>query len=128
YGNAFLCEPAGNFVRRNVLVEKDGMVSATNAYYHTEFLASTDEWFRPVNLNNGPDGALYVVDLHHGIIQHRVFLTSYLRQQAESRGLDKGLHLGRIFRVVYEGTPLGKRPQLSKASPSDLVKALSHPN
>jgi mono/diheme cytochrome c family protein len=128
YGNAFLCEPAGNFVRRNVLIEKNGTVTATNAYYHAEFLASTDEWFRPVNLNTGPDGALYVVDLHHGILQHRVFLTSYLRKQAESRGLDKAPNLGRIFRVVYERGPLGKRPQLSKATPVELVQTLSHPN
>jgi mono/diheme cytochrome c family protein len=128
YGNVFLCEPAGNLVRRNVLVEKNGYVTATNAYYQAEFLASTDEWFRPVNLNTGPDGALYVVDLHHGILQHRVFLTSYLRKQAESRGLDKAPNLGRIFRVVYEGGPLDKRPQLSKATPVELVNTLSSPN
>ncbi len=127
-GNAFLCEPAGNLVRRNILKEKDGYITAENAYDKAEFLASTDERFRPVNLSNGPDGALYVVDFYRGIIQHRIFLTTYLRQQGESRGLGAPIGLGRIYRVVADGRPLDQKPQLAKASTEDLVKALSHPN
>ena len=57
-----------------------------------EFLASTDERFRPVNGTFGPDGCLYVVDFHRGVIQHKKFLTSYLRRQSEERELDK--HIG----------------------------------
>jgi mono/diheme cytochrome c family protein/glucose/arabinose dehydrogenase len=99
-GNAFICEPAGNFVRRDVLAERDGVITATNAYDKSEFLTSKDERFRPVNLSTGPDGALYVVDMYHGIIQHRLYVTTYLRKQIESRGLDKPLHQGRIYRIA----------------------------
>src|ERR1043166_631695 len=114
-GNAFLCEPAGNIVRRNILEEKDAAITARNIYTNAEFLASTDELFRPVNTYTGPDGALYIVDMYHGIIQHRVFLTTYLRQQAESRGLDKVTNYGRIYRVTSDGAKPSPKPRLSKA-------------
>jgi mono/diheme cytochrome c family protein len=128
YGNAFICEPSANVIRRNLLSEQDGIVAARNAYDKSEFLASTDELFRPVNLTTGPDGALYIADMYHGIIQHRFFLTSYLRGQAEDRGLQKVIDKGRIWRVVPEGKPRGPKPALSKASSTELVKQLSHPN
>ena len=127
-GNAFLCEPSANMVRRNVLTEQGGTISGANAYDKAEFLASTDEWFRPINLNNGPDGALYIVDFCRGIIQHRIYLTSYLRKQSEDRGLVAPIGRGRIYRVVADGRPLGPKPQLAKAQSAELVKALSHPN
>jgi mono/diheme cytochrome c family protein/glucose/arabinose dehydrogenase len=127
-GNAFLCEPAANVVRRNILSEQDGIVSARNACDKAEFLASTDELFRPVNTYTGPDGALYIVDMYHGIIQHRVFLTSYLRKQAESRGLDKVTAYGRIYRVTHESTKPLPKPQLTKASSAELVGQLANAN
>ena len=127
-GNAFVCEPAANLVKRNILDEKDGVITARAAYPDSEFLASTDERFRPVNACNGPDGALYIVDMYRGILQHRNFVTSYLRQQIEERGLEKPLNQGRIYRVAHEGKPPGGRPRLAQASPAELVSALSHPN
>ena len=128
HGNAFVAEPAANLVHRDILMEKDAVVTATNADEKTEFVASTDERFRPVNLYNGPDGALYIVDLYRGIIQHRLYMTSFLRQQVLDRGLDKTLDRGRIYRVIYEAKRLEPKPRLSKASISDLVKTLSNPN
>ena len=84
-----------------------------------EFIASTDERFRPVNGSFGPDGCLYIVDMNRGIIQDKRFLTSYLRRQSEERKLDKHIGKGRIWRVV----PDNYQP---KAAPKDLVGALSH--
>ncbi len=127
-GNAFIPEPSANFVRRMVLTEKAGELTGTNPYTEAEFLTSTDELFRPINAYTGPDGCLYLVDMYHGILQHRVFLTSYLRQQAESRGLDKVIRHGRIYRVVHTGRPPGPKPQLTSASAADLVNTLAHPN
>lgn len=130
-GNAFICEPSANLIRRNLLTEQAGVVTATNAYAQAkaEFLTSTDELFRPVNLHTGPDGALYVIDMYHGIIQHRVFLTSYLRGQAEERGLDKVIDKGRIWRVVPDGKPARTvKPRLSTASSAELAQTLAHPN
>lgn len=128
-GNVFVCEPAGNLVRRYVLEPGPGVgFKARNAYDQAEFLASTDERFRPVNLATGPDGCLYVVDMYHGILQHRIYVTSYLRQQILDRGLDKHTDCGRIYRVVHAAKRPGPRPALSKAGLEELVRALSHPN
>ena len=56
-GDAFIAEPSGNLIKRLKLAESDGSLKGANAYEGTEFLTSTDERFRPVNLFNGPDGA-----------------------------------------------------------------------
>ena len=116
-GNAFVCEPAGNLVKRLVI---KGRV-ARDAYKGREFLASTDERFRPVDLCLGPDGCLYVADFYRGIIQHGAYMTTFLRDQIRSRDLDKPVGLGRIYRIS-----MGDR---KAADPSkDPVRHLSHPN
>jgi putative membrane-bound dehydrogenase-like protein len=128
-GNAFICEPAGNLVRRGVIVERDGGLYASNAYSETEFLVSTDERFRPVNLAGGPDGALYVVDMYRGILQHRNYVTTYLREQILSRELEDPVNLGRIFRIVPEaGASASTVLDLDAAPSATLVGHLSHPN
>ena len=127
-GNVFVVEPAGNLVSR-LIVEDDGStLTAKKAYERGEFLASTDERFRPVYLSSAPDGTLYVVDMYHGIIQHKAYITEYLRDQILSRGLDHPNGHGRIYRIVHDTTRRGPAPALSKASPAQLVDTLAHPN
>ena len=128
YGNAFVCEPAGNLIKRNVVKSEGGALVATPYYDQTEFLASTDERFRPVNLLTGPDGALYVIDLYRGIIQHRISLTTYLREQIVKRGLDKPLALGRVWRIAPEGAVVAPAKKLSAMSPAELVAELAGGN
>ena len=127
-GDAFLCEPTGNMIRRNKILNRDGVLSATNAYDHAEFLTAQDERFRPVNLFNGPDGALYVVDLYRGLIQHHIYLTTYLRKQIESRNLQTPVDLGRIWRVVRDGRPVRRESMAPKVESAELVRRLSHAN
>jgi mono/diheme cytochrome c family protein len=128
YGNVFVVEPAANLVSR-IIVNDDGtMLRGKKAYERGEFIASTDERFRPVYLSSAPDGTLYVVDMYHGIIQHKGFITEYLRDQILSRKLDKPQGYGRIYRVVHETTKRDDKPALSKATSAQLVELLSHPN
>ena len=122
-----MCEPSGNFIRRNQHIEINGNLAVENAESGTEWLTSTDERFRPVNLYNGPSGGLYIVDMYRGLVQHRIYLTSYLRAQAESRGLEKNIDKGRIYRVVYKGASKSLQ-NLAKASGKQLVVALSSEN
>ena len=126
-GDAFVCEPAGNLVKRNVLVETASGPRALESDA-PEFLASTDERFRPVHLMDGPDGALYVVDFYRGVIQHRVFVTTYLRRRIVERGLESPTGLGRIWRIVPEGFERPRPRRLRPHASSALVDLLQSPN
>jgi glucose/arabinose dehydrogenase len=129
YGNVFVAEPAANLVSR-ILLEDDGRtLRARKAYERGEFLASTDERFRPVYLSNAPDGTLYVVDMYRGVIQQRRDITEYLRDYITTRGLEKPIGLGRIYRVVHESTVRGTAaPPTGRLDAAALVERLSHPN
>lgn len=134
-GNSFTCEPAGNCLMRVILQEgEDGVARARRAYPDTEFLTSTDERFRPVALATGPDGALFVVDMYRGVIQHKTYVTTFLRKQVEERELEKPIHLGRIWRISRDGQGPGPASHTEdllplSAQPSDrLVELLDHPD
>lgn len=126
YGNAFVAEPSANLIKRNIINESGYQVGGQQAYANREFLASTDERFRPVNLNVGPDGALYIVDMYRGIIQHKTYLTPYLKNQIKIRNLTEPLSYGRIYKVI----PVGKKvvPQRLPESTTKLLKMLNHSN
>jgi mono/diheme cytochrome c family protein/glucose/arabinose dehydrogenase len=128
YGNVFVADPAANLVSRIVLSDDGTTLRARKAYENAEFLASTDERFRPVYLSNAPDGALYVVDFYRGIIQDRASTTVYLRDHILARKLDQPTGLGRIYRVVHDTTRLDNPAPFATATSAQLVEALSHPN
>ena len=125
-GNAFVAEPSANLIKRDVLTEQGFSTTGKEAYVKKEFLASEDERFRPVNLHNGPDGALYIVDMYRGIIQHKTYLTPYLINEIKDRHLSKPLNAGRIYKVV----PINKTAVAASFGKASLewVKLLQHPN
>lgn len=129
YGVAFTPEPAANLISARRIVEEQGKFSGVEFYSQREILASTDERFRPVNLYTAPDGSLYIVDMYHGVIQHKEFITSYLRQQSEARELQKhNSTMGRIYRLRWAAKPLAVQPQLLAKSARELVPYLAHAN
>ena len=70
--SVFISEPVHNLIHREVL-EPDGVTfKSRRAHDETasEFIASTDNWFRPTMLKTGPDGALYVADMYRLVIEH----------------------------------------------------------
>lgn len=127
-GNAFVCEPTANLIKRNKITEEGFMLSAQGVYKNREFLASTDERFRPISLASGPDGALYVVDMYKGIIQHGPYMTPYLRKVTLERKLDKPIHMGRIWRITSKKKSREKPIDLSQADSKTLVDLLGHSN
>lgn len=128
YGNVFVAEPAANLVSRIVLDDANGTLAARKAYERGEFLASTDERFRPVYIANAPDGTLYIADMYRGIIEHRISITTYLRDQILARKLDRPTGYGRIYRVVHDTTARDLTPWPQAATAGQLVALLSHPN
>ena len=128
YGNVFVAEPAAHLVSRIILSDDGTTITARKAYENAEFIASTDERFRPVYMANAPDGTLYVVDFYRGILQNRASTTVYLRDYATKKRLDQPVDMGRIYRVVHETTVRDMSPPPAAASPSELVAMLAHPN
>jgi putative heme-binding domain-containing protein len=123
-GNTLVCDPANNLVHRDVLEPKGATFVARRGDADCEFLASTDTWFRPVNLTIGPDGALYVVDFYREVIETPLSLPDDIKKKLnlESRGR------GRIWRIVPEGKRPAKKPSLRKAPAEELVAHLADAN
>ena len=124
--NAFVPEPSAFLIKRNVLREDGNKVEGVQAYEGKEFLRSVDERFRPVSLYNGPDGALYIVDMYRGIIQHKTYLTDYLKGEIKSRDLQQPTATGRIYRVVPDNKNV--ETTIFPKEAEKLVKLLEHPN
>jgi putative membrane-bound dehydrogenase-like protein len=101
--NAFIADPEAHLIRRLTLREDGLQVTAQRPVneLNTEFLISRDTSFRPVQVINGPDGALYVADMQDG---------------AER---------GRIYRITPERLKRSKPPQLGKAKTYDLVSTIA---
>lgn len=124
--NIFVAEPSANLIKRNLVDENGYVVKGQQAYKGKEFLASLDERFRPVSLYDAPDGALYVVDFYRGIIQHKTYLTTYLKSQIGKRDLTEPLGYGRIYRIVPKNSKT--KTVTLPDNPEQLVKLLSHAN
>ena len=127
-GNVFVCEPAGNLIKRNVVAEDGPLLTAHDPHPGREFLASTDERFRPVSLTTGPDGALYVADMYRGLIQHSAYVTPYLKEQTLARDLVLPINRGRIWRIVPKDWKAPAIKKLSGASANDLIRELANPD
>ncbi|HMF18968.1 MAG TPA: PVC-type heme-binding CxxCH protein, partial [Gemmataceae bacterium] len=123
-GCAFTCEPTGNLVHQEILTPHGATFKSRPAKKGVEFLATADDWFRPVFLTSGPDGALYVVDMYRAVIEHPEFMPPELQKRPD---LTLGKDKGRIWRIVPEGKQKPRpKPNLSKASTKELVALLEN--
>ena len=99
YGNAFTSEPVHNLVSRLVLTRDGYGFKGERAAdeQESEFLASSDNWFRPTMIRTGPDGAIWVADMYRAVIEHPEWIPpEYQRKMNLYAGNDKG----RIYRIV----------------------------
>jgi putative membrane-bound dehydrogenase-like protein len=126
-GDTFTCEPVNLVVTRLKLTQRDSTFSGHRAddERQSEFLASTDNWFRPVQVRTGPDGALWVVDMYRYVIEHPRWIPPEDLQQLDVRA---GQALGRIYRVRPADQALRRMPRLDQFDTAGLVAALDSPN
>jgi len=129
-GDLLFSEPVGRLIRRSKIEVRDGITYLKNAHPKSEFIRSTDPNFRAVNMTNGPDGCLYIVDMYRGIIQQGNWTKpdSYLRGVIDEYGFAKNVGRGRIYRLVHEDFEPGPQPNMLDESPAQLVAHLEHPN
>jgi putative membrane-bound dehydrogenase-like protein len=125
YGDIFTCEPTGYLVHHES-IKPNGVTFAESFEKHThEFFASRDEWTRPVNLEVGPDGAMYVVDMYRQIIEHPEWMPEELRHRPNLRtGWDKG----RLYRITPNDFHPPETLKLGEMSSDALVDILSNTN
>jgi hypothetical protein len=129
YNNTtFVAEPVSNIIHVDKLNPKGSTFTASRIHNEKEFLASTDMWFRPVNMYIGPDGALYVVDYYREIIEHPEWLAD---EVVNSGRLYNGLDMGRIYRISSTDSDVAswtKELSLGESSDETLVEKLADPN
>src|SRR5690606_9891581 len=127
YGSAFVAEPANNLVHRKTLVPDGIPLKGVRPAreQQTEFLRSTSVWFRPVNFANGPDGALYVVDMHRFIVEDPKTIPDGILNDEDVRAV---IARGRIYRVVRNVSARPVTPGVAVATGDALAAYLAHPN
>ncbi len=130
YGDLFIPEPVGRLVRRAKVDRKDGMTVLTNATPGSEFMRSKDINFRPLGAETAPDGTMFFIDMHRGIIQQGNWTRkgSYLRGIIDKWEIDKNIGKGRIYRLVHKDHKPGPQPSMLGQTTKELVGHLSHPN
>lgn len=126
-GSVFTGEVSANLIHRDTLTPDGVVFKAARAKEGTEFLASEDQWFRPCNFANAPDGNLYFTDIYRLFIETPESIPEEIK-----RGMNfyEGDTLGRIYRIVAKN-PRQKRnlkPTLGTVSTEELVKTLEHEN
>lgn len=124
-GDVFVGEVANNLVYRARLEPSGVGLTARRADADAEFLASTDNWFRPVQFASAPDGTLYVIDMYRELIEGAAFLApQILKHMDPGAGSDKG----RIYRIAPEDFQFSAPPRLGDMSSVELVAFYEHPN
>jgi putative membrane-bound dehydrogenase-like protein len=127
-GHAFSCDPTGNLVHHDRLEPAGATFAARRVGENIEFLRSRDNWFRPVFLETGPDGALYICDMYRKVIEHPEYLPTEVRKHTD---FESGKGLGRIWRVTGKDAPRAGslRPRwLTALSTRALVNELESAN
>ncbi|MEZ6089414.1 MAG: c-type cytochrome [Pirellulaceae bacterium] len=80
-------------------------------------LESEDKWVRPVDIQAGPDGGLYVVDMYEQRIDHASHYQGRIDRDS-----------GRVYRLRSQDAEAFTLSDLSETKTSELIELLKHPN
>lgn len=125
FGNSFTCDPTGNLVHRTRYRAAGPTFQPMPFEGEVEFLATRDEWFRPVNVKPGPGGALYVVDMYRAVIEHPQFMPAELKDRPD---LFLGMDRGRVYRIVAADAESSAPAALPGLDAASLVNILTNPD
>src|SRR5882724_13192627 len=124
-GNVFVCECAGNLFYRLRVTPDGPTFKAARVDGNAEMVASTDNWFRPVNFCNAPDGTLHVMDMYRENIEHPWSIPDDIHAAVD---LESGRDMGRLWRLTPPNFTPPKPPRLAHATTLELVATLENPN
>jgi putative membrane-bound dehydrogenase-like protein len=127
FGSVLVCDVVGNLVHRDVLWARGpGFVASRSpAEAKSEFFASRDRAFRPVGVELGPDGALYLIDMQREVIEHPDYIPEPVREKLDLRA---GENRGRIYRITPKGGLRPRKPTLGRENSGQLVRYLAAEN
>ncbi len=120
-GNVFIGDVGGNLVHRKTLRPNGVALIGERTEQNVEFLASTDNWFRPTNFVNAPDGTLYILDMYWETIEHPASIPEDIKEHLD---LESGNNRGRVYRLVSPDMKRIQPPKLGKTSTVELVEHL----
>ncbi|NWK55289.1 c-type cytochrome [Verrucomicrobiaceae bacterium N1E253] len=110
---AFLANPITSKINAvRIARNPDGTITAKHL---PDLLTSDDDWFRPVNIEFGPDGCLYIADWYNKIISHNELPTTHP---------DRDKKHGRIWRIRHVSQKAREVPNMYKVSDTQLVNHL----
>lgn len=124
-GSIFVADVVVNLVHRDVLRPRGASFVASRDRPRADFLASSDRAFRPVNMTVGPDGALYLLDMHRDVIEHPEWIPDEIEAKLD---LNAGKEQGRIFRIVPKGGLPRATARFDRNDLDAVVAALGHTN
>lgn len=125
-GLAIVGDVGSNLVHRKRLEPNGLEFIARRIDEKSEFVASTDVWFRPAQYANGPDGSLHILDVYREVIEHPASIPPMIKEHLD---LTAGRDRGRLYRVIPEtGFKQRPTPKLGSATTAELVTLLEHPN
>lgn len=124
--SAFVAEPTGHLLHRNIMVKKGTDYEDKNGF---NFLAGADEWVSPVFAQVGPDGALWVADWYSYIIQHNPTPKGFDNGSGNAYETDlRDNTKGRIYRISWKKAPTYHSIALNKNNPNELFTHLKNTN
>lgn len=127
--NFFFGDVGSNLVHRKILVPDPGQVQPIakrpKDEENTEFLRSSDNWFRPASFATGPDGCLYICDMYRETIEHPWSLPPGIKKHLD---LNSGNDRGRIYRIEPDGFERPPVPNLSESTDAELLALARHSN
>lgn len=94
----------------------------------TEFLASTDYWFRPIHSRVGPDGAIYMVDFYNQIATHNDTRGPAHGARNAATRPDRDHHFTRLWRIQHKEAKALPASGINRDDAATLINALNHPN
>lgn len=124
-GNAFIGDVGANLIHRKIMTPTGASFVAKRADERTEFVTSTDNWFRPVNFVNAPDGTLYVLDMYRETIEHPASIPEDIKALVD---LESGHDRGRIWRLIGPDGQRMKVAPIGELPPDQLIKQFWSPN
>jgi putative membrane-bound dehydrogenase-like protein len=113
-----------NLIHVDKIKPNGASFAASRIFENKDFLASSDRAFRPVNMSVGPDGSMYIIDIHRKVIEHPEWIPDEIEKTLD---LNAGKNQGRIYKISLENS--SENFDFNQFSSNEgLLKSLGNPN